>query len=614
VVPRAEIEGAGVFRLGELVRLARRWDAVTVDEYTWRAAAASLAPLEEDGWTVTLDGHEVDPSLLGVLALERLPVELAALDSVVFTSAPALAAGRIRPAGVIELHTARPRQGLLVRARYATGSETGDPGPFAFLPGAVPNRDRFGHDASIGVEYGGRRWHAAAGLGLGVHVATDPAVADRLLATGAFPRIGRTAPSVRAGLTSERGEHHLLAGRTEIDDWFRLEAYGVEIPARSTLDHAGVDGAFSGPGARGARFEYRAGYERAAISSLPFAPRLALESRVFRAELAVAGTAAEHARRAGVGIVHRDIEGPGTRSVPSALEIRVFGSAGWSIGPPHRQTLVLSAGVVDGEIAAGVALAHRWRAAPGDEVAVMLAVSRTPREGTGLWTLAARGDSWLGDVGVASSIDSEDPRAPQASADVAWSHRASRRLMISTALYYRASRSGYLARRDLAFDPGRFAWRGPVAVTGGLPGQVGGLAGGAELALGPRATVRGWYRLRTVLSGGDMLRDAWSATPAHAGALEASYSPASGFELFGRAAVRGAIDRADYQGTAELAEVGARTGASVTADLGVQKWFWRKRIRAHVGARNLFDGRSVTHPEGGGTGRAFLLGAQAGLP
>ena len=613
-MPRAEIEGAGVFRLGELVRLARRWDAVTVDEYTWRAAAGSLAPLEEDGWTVTLDGHEVDPSLLGVLALERLPLELAVVDSVVFTSAPALAAGRVRSAGVMAIHTSRPRQGLLVRGRYATGSETGDPGPFAFLPGAVPNRDRFGHDASVRVEYGGRGWHAAAGLGLGVHVATDPGIADRLLATGTFPRIERTAPSLRVGFGSEGRGHHLRAGRTEIDDWFRLEAYGVEIPVRSTLDHAGIDGAFSGPGARGARIEYRAGYERAAISSLPLAPRLAVESRVVRAELAVAGGAATDSRRAGVGIVHRHVDGPGGLPDPSALELRAFAATGWNLGPSHRQTLALSAGVVDGEIATGATLTHQWRAAPGHDVAILLAISRTPREGTGLWTLAAQGDRWLGDVGVASRIDSEAPDARQASADVAWSHRASRRVTISTALAYRASRSGYLARRDLSFDAGRFAWRGPVAVAGGLPGQVGGLAGGAELAIGPRATVRGWYRLRVIVSGERTLRDAWSATPAHAGAVEASYWPARGFELFGRAALRGTIDRADYRGSDALAEIGARTGASVTVDLGVQKWFWRKRVRAHLGARNLFDGRAVTHPEGGGTGRAFLLAAETGLP
>ena len=41
---------------------------------------------------------------------------------------------------------------------------------------------------------------------------------------------------------------------------------------------------------------------------------------------------------------------------------------------------------------------------------------------------------------------------------------------------------------------------------------------------------------------------------------------------------------------------------------------WARRIRAGLVARNIFDARDVTHPEGGGTSRAFVLTAEATVP
>ena len=597
-------------RLGELVRLARRWDVVTVDEYTWRAAPAGLAPLQQDGWTVTLDGQDVDPSLLGVLALERLPVDLGAVDSAVFTAAPAFAAGALRGAGLLELHTRRPAAGLAARARYTTGSETGDPGPFAFVPGSVPNRDRFGHDAAVGAEYGADGWYLSAALGLGVHVPTDPAIADREAAAGALPRIERTAPSVRLGISTAQGRHELSAGRSRLDDRFRVEAYGAEIPVRSTLDRAGAIGSHR---IGGTELGYQGGVEHADLQSVTGVP-LHLETRVARGELSVARSGSGGRRRAGVGLVRRRTDGPGQVADPVTVELRAFAELDWSPGARHRQHLAVSAGTVDGEPWGGASLTHRWRPGVADDVVLLLSLDQPAPSATGLWSLAARGDHWLGDAGVASSIDSGAPRARQGGADVAWAHRAGRRVTISAGIYYRAFRSGFLARRELAFDPDRLAWRGPVTVHAGLPGQVGGLSGGAELALGPGARVSGWYRARTLLAGGEEVRAAWSALPAHAGGLDAHYAPADGFELSGRVAMRGTIDRAEYRGTGALAAAGRRTGASLTLDLGVQKWFWARRLRAQLAARNIFDAGDVTHPEGGATGRAFVLTAEARVP
>jgi hypothetical protein len=605
LVTRADIERAGIMRLGELVRLARGWDVVTVDEYTWRASPGALAPLEDDAWMVTLDGHRLEPALLGVLALERLPIDLGGIDSVVFVAAPSLAAGTMAGRGVLQIHSARPAPGPQARARFTTGAETGDPGPYAFLPGAVPNRDRLGNDASFGLAYGGRGWHADLSLGLGVHFAADDAIRDRLLASGPFPRIERAAPSLRVAV----GDHRFSVGRSGIDDWFRLEALGVEFPVHSTLEHAGLDGRL---GAGATRFGYRLGYERSALESLPFVqPALQLATRTIRADLAVEAPN----RRAGIGAAHTTVLRPSQVRESRTLELHAFGEQRWRIGAAHDQTMTVTLAAAEDAIGAAALFLHRWRASGRGTASLLLSLDQPlPAGDASLWSLVSRGFPWLGDADVPVRIDSGGPRARQAGADLAWSHRVSASFTVSAAALYRAFRSGYLADRELDFDADRLAWRGPVDVVAGHTGQSAGFALGTEVSAGNRATLRGWYRYRAVLSGGDEVRDAWSALPRHAGAVDAAFAPVPSLELDARLALRGTIDRAEYRAADALELIGARTGAALTAELGVQKWLWRRRLRARVSARNLFDARDVTHPEGGSARRAFVVAAEGRFP
>ncbi|HEU4828207.1 MAG TPA: hypothetical protein VFT04_03325, partial [Gemmatimonadales bacterium] len=97
VVTREMIENAGLLRLGEAARLAPAWSATTVDDFTWRARAGGLAAGPEDGWTLLIDDRPVEIGALGVASLERLPIDLVAIDSIVFISSPAVAAGSFAP-------------------------------------------------------------------------------------------------------------------------------------------------------------------------------------------------------------------------------------------------------------------------------------------------------------------------------------------------------------------------------------------------------------------------------------------------------------------------------------------------------------------------------------
>ena len=327
VVTREMIDDAGLLRLGEVLRLAPQWNAGTIDDFTWRTAPRALPSGGEDRWTLLLDGRPVGIGILGVASLEHLPIDLASIDSIVFVSSPTLEAGVFADAGLVHVHTARPERAASARGRLGFGSETGDPGPFAFLPDGRANRDRYGHESAVEAAMRSGRWYAAGSYAASVHLPTDPLILERIYASSALtPRIERIAPAVRLGWEGVGGAHHLIAGMSRIDDWRRLEIAGIEAPVRSTLAHLTAAGS--------ARFAaigvtYRTGFEYAHAETRPeaLAPGFEFEWRTLRASVDVS-SARTGAPRIGLVAARRAGRREGAQSLGRESEIGVFGACG----------------------------------------------------------------------------------------------------------------------------------------------------------------------------------------------------------------------------------------------------------------------------------------------
>lgn len=607
-VTAEEMRRAGIFRLGEVLRLADRWDVLSMDEYTWRGAPAPMTPFEDDAWTVLVDGLPLDPGLLGVAALERLPLHLDAIDSLEFVEAPRLASGVLADRGLLHIRTRRPAPGLSVEARYTTGSETGDPGPFEFVPPAPENRDRYGHDAGLAAAYGGGAWYVAGGLGLGEHITTDPAIAGRLAPSGSRTRIERTAPSLRLGLNAAGGIHTLLLGQSRLDDNFRLEAFGTELPARSTLDYAGLTG--SAP-LRSSELRYRLTAEGAEVQSSvgTVEPRLDFGRTTLKAEveLALGGTGGHDL--VGFGVAHRNVRTHYVLRDDPALVFRTFGSLGWRLTESIGQRLSLELEAGAGDFGAGVILEQEWRASAREAVSLVLAGNRRLREDDeGLYALTARGYDWLRDAGVPVVFEGPDDAPRAATVTAAWERVLAGGLALRLTGFYQAFTADYLARRELSFDSQQFAWRGPLRLESGRRGEVGGLQLGGEGALSRVLAVRASYRVRWVISGGAAIEDAWDRVPHHSSRVHLAYTPVPGLALWGGLAYRGETRWAEYPGA-----VGS-TPRALSLDLSVGKEFWDRRLRASLALRNLFDSSVQFHPEGATAGRAAFITVETVLP
>ncbi|MGE5927742.1 MAG: TonB-dependent receptor [Gemmatimonadota bacterium] len=603
VVSREMIEEAGLLRLGEVVRLAPSWHVSTVDDFTWRAAPRGLAPPVEDTWVLLVDGREMELGALGTASLERLPLDLAAIDSIVFDAAPAVVAGTFAPAGSIHIHTHRPERAF-ARARLGFGSETGDPGPFTFLPGGRSNRDRYGHESAV--EAGFRRggWYGAASYAASVHLPTDPLILPRMDAASPLtPRIERMAPSLRLGFADGRSHHHILAGMSRLDDRHRLELAGIEVPVRTDMTHLSASGALTGSG-----FElgYRAGLDRSQIASDPTAtaPRFEYDWRVFRGSLEA--MPAGGAYRIGMSLVHRSGLGSMRDHLGGHTGLGIFGTLSMRPGGILRQEVAVALSGRGEGIEGGVVVASALATGKG-QLSLRLSAGRMrAMQSAGQIELAALGEPWLARAGIPAELPPPDHAAWLAEAELGWNGPSHGRMDVDAAAYVRAYDGALTLERELDWDPAYRAWRGPVRVR-----EAAGRTAGGRLRI-RHAVSR---RLETTAHidvakpfGDSLFRRVAAPVPQLRAVASISWRPVAGFGLRTEIEVESAREWPDHAAVgAAPAKARAIQPAAATLSVGAWKTFLDGRLRGQFAARNLTGRRVILHPDGRASTLAFLF-------
>ncbi|HEX6643112.1 MAG TPA: hypothetical protein VF037_00425, partial [Gemmatimonadales bacterium] len=564
----------------------------------------AAGPGIEDGWLLFLDGRQVDIGVLGTASLEQLPVDLVAIDSIVFTSAAAVVAGSFAGRGHVHVHTRRPQNdGFSARGRLGFGSETGDPGPFVFLPGGRTNRDRYGHESAAEASVRKGAWYATAAYLASVHLPTDPLVLPRMQAAAALtPRIERIAPSIRLGRDGAAGGHHLVAGVSRIDDWARIELAGLELPSRVTHAHASAAGAFALP-----RFElaYRAGSSRARLDSRPeaTAPRLDLTWRTTRAS--VEARTPGGSRRAGITFVHRDVTEDGASPLGDGSDLGGYVTIDLQPAATiSQQVAAMLTGHRNG-MEGGVVVRNAVETRAG---VVSLSISGSRGRALserGFVDLLLRDGRWLEDAGLEATLPSGDAIVREGGIEAGWRRDAGRAGFTAT-LFLRAVDGALTAEHDLGWDPLFRAWRGPFTVRA-ASGRMIGASASARLAVSRVLELSADWHVAGA-RGDTAFRDAAAAFPVHRALAGASWRPDVSFGLGGAIEFESGrrwpgYDRPDDAAGKLHPGVGARATASLTA----WKTFLGGRLRGQAVARNLAGDRVILHPEGSGSGLAFLF-------
>jgi hypothetical protein len=578
-----DLRRAGLLRIGDLVSLAEGWSVDTIEGFTLIALPPGFPLKERPAYLVVIDDVFMDLDQLGVTSLNRLPLSLDDVESVRFESQPVLVRGRFAPGGIIRITTRRPEHSVEVHGRHATGSETGDPGPYQFTEFNSRNVERIGFDSSISAGSGGETFWGDGAFRLARHYASDDAIIDRYVAIGGpdFRVLEKTAPSARFGWAPSVSNSHATSfGRASwIDEGFFLAPLGQETPVENTFQQAGVEGMF----VRRDRFS-AGGTLAATVNELDASARGATSALDWRTR-SIEGTALASMRFGEIGarVEIHDVEAQHSIANDSWTSGGVFGS--WKSAHPSSTDMSWStevqAGVERSREENGASLTasySRWN----DETTSKLSLSAAqmlPEDSAPFWYWREQGFAVLEDEGVPVVVDGEIQAAKVAGLDGSIELRSSEGRR-------KSFQAGFLARAlgDLALEDGD-------SLRTNEDGVVAGVSLSVDAPFRSTSRFHAWARAQDAVGGSSLFREASRAAPQFAGRAVMSTTPFPSFDV--DVTLRG--------------QSSTTVAAWASLDLNIQKYFAARRLRGGLAFQNLLNNPYRTHPIGQITGLTIAV-------
>jgi hypothetical protein len=262
------------------------------------------------------------------------------------------------------------------------------------------------------------------------------------------------------------------------------------------------------------------------------------------------------------------------------------------------------------------ALRQRWRPGPRLTLDLGASYARPVRAvDNSIWAWAERGYPLVAESGVPATIAGPVRRASQVQFDLGLHVTLASWSSLRVEGFWRRHDDLTLVERALSIDPVDRSFSGPAHVTTDGGGQVAGGLITAE-AHAERLAFRIGYRHQRSVAGEDRFRAAEARLPRHRIRYSLEFTPADGLDLWSMLEYRSATHWREYEAVeaATGGEYRAQVPASVGIDVAIQKWLWKRRLRAHLGFRNLLGSTLRYHPAGATVGPRMYVQFEAHAP
>ncbi len=240
---------ATALRPADFVISSPGWKSTSIDLYTYNFSNGlygnyGLQP------EIMIDGIPVDINFFGWQSLNMLPIYLPGLSDVTAVSEPSIYNSTTQTAGVIDFHNNRVASGLNAGGQIYLGNETGDPGPWIYDSTRVtPNVDRWGPDAGAHLSIEKNGWYSRGMYMLRRHQQTDPLTHRRLhqtmrsLGGTRFYPIQTNSQSglFETGYISDRLTVKARGMVAEDRNYIYLQPFGREVPAEARYGQLAFD-------------------------------------------------------------------------------------------------------------------------------------------------------------------------------------------------------------------------------------------------------------------------------------------------------------------------------------------------------------------------------------
>lgn len=241
VLKSSDLEYISLTRLSDIYSILPQLDLYTTDGYRHSSFYGSLFNNAPQDIAILINGVRTNFGIWNKANLSQFPVHPSSIDSIVIKYLPTIYLGEYSSGILIDIITKKPPEDLSLILTYATGNETGDPGPFRYTEYFSDNVDQFGPNTLVTSSYGSERFNLTFNFIDQVSPTTDPAILKRV-DDFVFQnyQVRYSGFSINASALSGFGKHNLFAAYTKTGqavvgfeygaDLFFIDALSTEIP------------------------------------------------------------------------------------------------------------------------------------------------------------------------------------------------------------------------------------------------------------------------------------------------------------------------------------------------------------------------------------------------
>ncbi|HSL89633.1 MAG TPA: hypothetical protein VK870_10050 [Ignavibacteriaceae bacterium] len=230
VLKSSDLEFISLTRLSDIYSILPQLDLYTTDGYRHSSLYGSLFNNAPQNIIVLINGVQTSFGVWEKANLSQFPVHPNSIDSIVIKYLPTIYLGEYSSGILIDIITKKPPEDLSLIFTYATGNETGDPGPYRYTEYFSDNVDQFGPNTLITSSYGSERFNLTFSFIDQVSPTTDPAILKRV-DDFVFQnyQVRYSGFSLNASALSGFGKHNLFAAYTKTGQAVVGFEYGADL-------------------------------------------------------------------------------------------------------------------------------------------------------------------------------------------------------------------------------------------------------------------------------------------------------------------------------------------------------------------------------------------------
>ena len=619
VITGSRIENSGLFRISDIFLLTNKVRVNTIDGFTWSASINGLPSFQRQSWIVLLNGHRLGLNTFSNVNINMLPINITQIDSVEIITVPQIYNGIFTDYGLINIHTKSKSQGTVLTFSQSAGNETGDPGPYAYTKYKSPNVEIVGSGTSFVLDANNNNNSIILGMNYEGHTLTDWAMEKRVqniysrsddwIIPELYPNpsIEKTSIFLNLKRTGIRNNYNILTSYTHSNKYFLFfQPIGREIPIEYIIKYVGINYYYTF--SEKMEIAYRLHYSTNQFNKYPNTLDMEFdwESNNVHVNIENKFRVSSYSGKFGFGLDRYSLNTDYELDKSFYDIYNIYFQFNHELIENINQNIDFMYLFSNGKRSIKGTSITKWFINSKHKLKLILSkTERLLEEGNSLWYWSNLGYNI---INPGYTINGDFNKSNIFTTDLVLESKINEKLTVAVSNYYRRFDNSYLVEQfyNINSENGNIT-SSPIEIFTNQGGNILGVNLSLISNIKPSITQYFQYDYQNEFYSDDLFNNTMESFPKHILDYHFSYSPIEDFSIWTKCRYISSTQWENYKNINGLAyqiihqdtlEYSDTIEGINMIDIGIQKWFYKRKIKSNMFLRNVFNQSIRYHPIG----------------